>query len=111
MSGDCCGQDDDAAETGKRVWLVWAKDSYKPWWPAKMIRLEDIADDKTRNLLKRERKAKSFVGGSELVEFFENPFETDYAWIKPSCYDEFQPDEPPAACPSKYRGSEYEAAW
>ena len=91
--------DGGAVPVGK---LVWAKFKNYPWWPAKTISLEQVANDKTRSQLK-----KAFKGQDDSLVIFY--FDKNYSWVQPDRIVEFQPDEPPAACPSSRKN--YDAAW
>lgn len=60
--------------------LQWAKVGHYPYWPAKVIEVDEVADEKARKQLTAAQKKKTAIKDAVLVMFFQS---LDCSWIKP----------------------------
>jgi hypothetical protein len=70
--------DGDEGDSWPCQTLVWAKVSNFPYWPGQVTILDDIADDKLRATLKRNKKKKG-LENAVLVLFYQS---FDVSWVK-----------------------------
>ena len=68
--------------------LTWAKVGHYPYWPAKVISIDEVADEKSRKqLLAAQKNKKKQIVGAVLVMFYQSK---DVSWIRPDRIANFE---------------------
>ena len=68
--------------------LTWAKVGHYPYWPAKVISIDEVADEKSRKqLLAAQKNKKKLIVDAVLVMFYQSK---DVSWIRPDRIAKFE---------------------